>query len=169
MKNSIIGFLVIVVVALGFILFTRRESNQQVIVNDQPSVDESIQPGKTLDLSNENLSELTKDILDNDTVTTLNVSGNNLTGALPAEIRKLVNLEILDASNNRMTGIPAEIGQLKKLKTANFANNAITGLPLEIGNLTNLQILDLRGNPNVSVYDIGLIRQKIPNTQILTD
>jgi Leucine-rich repeat (LRR) protein len=68
-----------------------------------------------------------------------------------------------------MTGIPAEIGQLSKLRIANFANNDISGLPMEIGNLKNLQTLDLRGNPNVSQQDLGQIRQKIPNAQILTD
>ncbi len=92
-----------------------------------------------------------------------------MTGALPAEIRKLTKLEILNASENKLTGIPAEIGQLSKLKTANFANNNISGLPLEIGNLNNLVTLDLRGNPNVSQYDISQIQAKIPNAKILTD
>jgi len=60
----------------------------------------------------------------------INVSYNNLTGALPAEIRLLQNLEILNASNNKMTGVPAEVGQLSKLKILNLANNQLTGLPM---------------------------------------
>lgn len=68
-----------------------------------------------------------------------------------------------------MTGIPAEIGQLNKLQVADFSNNNLTGLPLEIGNMNNLQTLDLRGNPNVSKYDISQIQPKIPNAKILTD
>ena len=108
-------------------------------------------------------------IFDDPKVTTLNISGNNLTGALPAEIRKFRNLEVLLASDNKMTGIPAEIGQLSRLKIANFANNTLTGLPMEISNLKNLDTLDLRGNPNVSEQDLRLIRSKIPRARILVD
>lgn len=68
-----------------------------------------------------------------------------------------------------MTGIPAEIGQLKNLRIANFANNDLSGLPLEIAHLNSLETLDLRGNPNISDYDISQIQPKIPNTNILTD
>lgn len=127
------------------------------------------QSAKTLDLSNKGLTKVSADSFNDNSVVVLDVSKNSLTGALPAEIRKLTNLETLNASDNNMTGIPAEIGQLSHLKVANFSNNNISGLPLEIGNLTKLEMLDLRGNPNVSKYDISLIQPKIPNAQILTD
>lgn len=125
--------------------------------------------GKTIDLASKGLSKVSTDILDDNSVTTLDVSGNNLTGALPAEIRKLTSLEVLIVSDNQMTGIPAEIGQLSNLRTVNFANNKLSGLPLEIGNLSKLETLDLRGNPNVSLRVPDKIRQKIPNAKILTD
>lgn len=74
------------------------------------------QKSTTLDLSNQNLE-------------VLNISDNNLRGALPAEIRNLRNLKVLNASNNQMTGVPAEIGQLAELEVLDLSNNQLTGLP----------------------------------------
>ncbi len=175
MKNVAIALLVIAVGVMGYLQFVKDDSSDtnkessastsNTASDEQPASGD----GKTIDLSSKGLTQLNKDILDDSSVTTLDVSGNSLTGALPAEIRKLTNLEVLNASDNKMTGIPAEIGQLSKLRIANFANNDISGLPLEIGNLKNLETLDLRGNPNVSSYDLSQIQSKIPNAKILTD
>ncbi len=125
--------------------------------------------GESIMLAGKGLREVPKDLLDNSSVVLLDVSNNNLTGALPAEIRKLTNLITLNAANNAMTGIPAEIGQLNKLEYADFSNNQLSGLPSEIGNLRNLKTLDLRGNPNISQQDLSGIKAKLPNTSILTD
>ncbi len=172
MKNIVIVLLVLITGVFGYMLLTRDTVTSPGTIpnneNETTDQDTTITPSdETLDLSGRGLSEIDKDILDNNKITTLNVSNNNLTGALPAEIRKLTNLEVLIASDNSLTGIPAEIGQLSKLKQAVFSNNDISGLPLEIGNLKNLETLDLRGNPNVSTYDIGLLRPEIPNADIL--
>lgn len=166
MKKAVIAVLIISVVGLGFWYFTKGNTSLPSSSSEATAVKGS---GKTLDLSNKGLTKVSHDVLNDSSVTTFDVSGNNLTGALPGEIKNLTNLEILIASDNNLTGIPAEIGQLSKLKTANFANNNISGLPLEIGNLKNLETLDLRGNPNVSKYDISKIQPQIPNAKILTD
>lgn len=170
MKNIIIVALLILVTGLGYIVFT-RDTKSPIITSTQSSQKNTDEPvkGDVLNLSNKNLSEVSKDILDDSSIVTLDVSGNNLTGSLPGEIRKLTNLEVLDASDNSMTGVPAEIGQLMKLRTINFANNKLSGLPMEIGNLKNLETLDLRGNPNVSRQDIDNIKKSLTNTEILTD
>lgn len=182
MKNIIIIFLVVVASTLGYLAFTK--SDTETTKQPPTSSSETTQPtgtgttkqptgssasGKTLDLSSKGLSEISKNLLDDNSVITLNVSGNNLTGSLPGEIRKLTNLEVLIASDNNMTGVPAEIGQLSKLRTVNFANNNLSGLPQEIGKLKNLQTLDLRGNPNISQNDISIIQKEIPDASILTD
>lgn len=173
-KNIFIAVLVIAVGVLGYFTFVSSDSSDNTTTStDSSTSGDSAQTtarsGKTIDLSSKGLTEISTSILDDSSVTVFNVSNNALTGALPAEIRKLTNLEELIASDNNMTGIPAEIGQLSKLRVANFANNDISGLPLEIGNLSNLETLDLRGNPNVSDYDISQIQPKIPNAQIITD
>lgn len=159
-KNFVIIVLVLTVGILGYALFTLNQT-QAPVTNTASS--------QMLDLSRKNLQQIDKNLLDNSSVRTLDVSNNNLTGALPAEIRKLTNLETLNASNNQLTGVPAEIGQLTRLTTINFANNNLSGLPLELGNLKNLKVLDLRGNKNISTYDLNQIRGKIPNAQMLTD
>lgn len=173
MKNAVIAILVLLLGIVGFLYFTKDNnidsSNNDSVSGEAEDEATNTSSGKTLDLSSKGLKDISQDILDDKSIVIFDVSGNNLTGALPAEIRKLSNLEVLNASNNNMTGIPAEIGQLSKLKVVNFSNNDISGLPLEIGNLSNLETLDLRGNPNVSRYDISLIQPKIPNSKILTD
>jgi Leucine-rich repeat (LRR) protein len=162
--------MVLAIGVLGYLLFTKDTSPTQSEVNTTSETETAQSTsGKEINLSNKGLSEVSKDILDDKSVTKLDVSGNNLSGALPAEIRKLTNLELLDASDNNMTGIPAEIGQLSKLRVADFSNNDLSGLPMEIGNLNNLETLDLRGNPNISKNDLSLIQSKIPNANILTD
>lgn len=161
-KNKVIILLVIPIVAMGYLQFVEKDSADTN--KESPAA-----TSNTIDLSGQGLATINKNILDNSSVTTLDVSDNNLTGALPAEIRKLTNLRVLNASDNKMTGIPAEIGQLSKLQIANFANNDISNLPLEIGNLRNLETLNLRGNPKVSSYDVNQIKNKIPNVKIITD
>ena len=121
----------------------------------------------TVNRSGQNLTEMPKDILSMTHVQQLDLSNNQLTGALPAEIQHLSNLEVLNISDNKMTGLPAEIGQLSKLRILNAANNQLTGIPHELGNLQNLEILDLSGN-NISEFDLNIIRARLPaSTQII--
>ncbi len=117
------------------------------------------------DVSSQHLTSLPSDVLLQVNLQELNISHNDISGALPAEIRKLSKLKILYANDNRMTGVPAEIGQLSQLEMLSFKNNQLTGLPHEIGNLTHLKELDLRGN-NIAEQDLKIIREKLPNTQI---
>lgn len=123
----------------------------------------------TLDLSGQGLTQVAGSVFDRTGLEVLDVSGNKLTGALPAEVRKLSNLRSLDLSDNQFTGVPAEVGQLSKLEYLDLSNNPITGLPYELGNLKNLRTLDLRGT-NYAVQDLAIITQGLPPTvQILTD
>ena len=151
-----------ILIAIGVALLANNPSNRKQDIGMSPNQI----TGSSVDYSNHNLSHFPKEVLGNTAVETLNLSNNNLTGALPAEIRQLQNLQELNVSNNKMTGIPAEIGQLKKLQILNYANNSITGLPMELGNLSQLKVLDLSGNPNLSQKDLAAIKQRLPNTQI---
>ncbi len=118
---------------------------------------------KVVDRSDQNLISFPQDLLSQTTIEELDISSNQMSGALPAEIRHLQQLRVLNASNNRFTGIPAEVGQLSKLEILNFSNNQLTGIPHEIGNLSNLKVLDLSGN-HISAFDLQVIRENLPST-----
>lgn len=122
--------------------------------------------GTKLDLSNQGLSEFPKYLLAKTDLQELNLSNNKLSGALPAEIRQLKNLQKINLSYNLMTGVPAEIGQLSKLTELDLSYNQLTGLPYELGNLSNLKILNLTGN-KYSTADLDVILKKLPNLTVI--
>ena len=170
--KNIILVVVIVLLSVGATLyFTKDEAvspEKSTTDSSESAADEtSVSEGLVLDYSNKGLTEFPKEILNQTSAVELNLSGNNLTGALPSEIAKLTKLEILNVSDNNMTGIPAEIGQLSRLRILNYADNQITGLPNELGKLKNLEVFDLSGN-NPSQQDLSKIQSELPNsTQII--
>lgn len=109
-----------------------------------------------MDLSGQGLEKLPSYVLSRTDLEELDISDNNLTGALPSEIGKLTKLKVLNASNNSMTGVPAEIGHLPNLEVLDLSNNQLTGLPNELGQLTKLKVLNLSGN-SYSVQDLDTI------------
>lgn len=121
-----------------------------------------------LDLSGQGLTRVPPDVFEKTGLVELNLSGNRLTGAIPAEIRLLTALRVLDLSGNGMTGLPAEVGQLRELRTLDLSNNRLTGLPMELGQLTDLETLDLRENP-YSAADLNIIRKNLARTTIIVD
>ena len=84
----------------------------------------------------------------NGRVIELGLSGNNLTGALPAELGRLSNLTELSLVDNQLTGeIPPELGRLSNLTELSLAENQLTGeIPPELGGLSNLTRLALDYN-----------------------
>jgi Leucine-rich repeat (LRR) protein len=160
-------FLVIILLALIVIFglfYLRQNSTLKNYADFQLS---RLTKPEVLDYSNRDLEILNTRVLNNSAATELNVSNNYLTGALPAEINKLRNLRVLNASNNRLTGIPAEIGQLTKLETVNFSRNNINSMPNEIANLKNtLKTLDLSNN-NYSPEYQAKIKKMLPLTDII--
>jgi Leucine-rich repeat (LRR) protein len=101
-------------------------------------------------------------------VSQVDFSVNNLTGALPADLLNLPNLQYLDLGNNNLPGllvnlphipymalnsnqikgnIPTSINTLTNLTDLHLQGNQLDGtLPLELTTLTNLQNLYLQGN-----------------------
>jgi Leucine-rich repeat (LRR) protein len=85
---------------------------------------------------------------ENTHVVKIDLSGNQLTGSIPAELGDISNLVYLFLSNNQLTGsIPAELGNLSNLQTLSLGSNQLTGsIPAELASLSNLQQLELSRN-----------------------
>ena len=81
-------------------------------------------------------------------VTELNLQENELSGAIPAELGNLSNLQDLRLGSNQLSGaIPASLGNLANLTALDLFSNQLSGaIPSELGNLTNLQHLWLSYN-----------------------
>lgn len=154
--------------AIAALLLGGFSCSQLPISNNKPTPYQKtpVASDEQLNLSNKGLTAVPAYVFDLTSLKELNISNNNIGGAIQAEIRKLEKLEVLDASNNAMTGVPAEIGQLKNLRVLNLSNNKLTGLPYELGNLKNLQTLDLSGN-SYSQHDVDIIRPGLINTRII--
>lgn len=145
----------------GRIALEESEPEEQVSTREVRTPGAPVPNGTTLDLSNKGLSVVPMEIFARTELVGLDLSGNRLTGALPAEVRQLKNLERLDLSHNNFTGVPAEVGQLAKLRQLDLSHNKLTGLPYELGNLKELEILDLTGN-DYAQQDLSVIRQGLP-------
>ncbi|PAN27135.1 hypothetical protein PAHAL_5G061000 [Panicum hallii] len=105
----------------------------------------------TLNLSVNNLSgPLPADIsLQMPWVTHLHLSHNRFSGEIPPDIsRRLPFVTFLDLSNNGFSGeIPRTIADLPYLNTLNLQNNQLAGrIPEQIGDLARLKSLNLSNN-----------------------
>lgn len=78
----------------------------------------------------------------------IDLSGNNLTGELPAEMGDLIKVDYVDLSGNAINGnIPNTIGNMSELAYLDLSNNSINGIiPGEIGKLDLLSHLDFSEN-----------------------
>ncbi|MDO8492076.1 MAG: leucine-rich repeat domain-containing protein [bacterium] len=169
MKNILIVVLVILVlVTTGYIINKEGSpSGGANYVNNVPSGETTtVASGKVLDLSGQKLTKAPMYVFSRTEIEELNLSNNELEGALQSQVGQLKNLKILNLSNNKFTGVPAEVGQLKNLEVLNLSNNLLTGLPYELGNLSKLKLLDLSGN-NYSEQDLSKIKEKLPATTVI--
>lgn len=114
-----------------------------------------------IDWHGQGLQQVPQSLFEQVDTEVLDLSNNELSGALPAEVRRLTKLRRLDLSNNNFTGLPAELGQLSQLEYLNISENPITGLPYELSNLKNLKELNLRAT-NYSTHDLEIITQSLP-------
>jgi len=80
-------------------------------------------------------------------LTELNVQGNNLSGELPEEISRLINLRSLSVSKNAFTGsIPYWLNNLPSLETLLAADNDFGGSLIDFANFKKISYIDLSGN-----------------------
>lgn len=143
-------------------IFPNQANIQTVTSSNQTPVSQT----NSLDLSRQKLDKVPSYVFKLTYLAKLDLSQNQLTGAIQAEIRFLSKLRELDLSDNQMTGLPAEVGQLSQLEVLDLANNQLTGLPYELANLKKLRVLDLRGN-NYAKQDLAIIKKGLSsNVQI---
>lgn len=81
-------------------------------------------------------------------VTSIDLSGNNLSGTLPEEVTGLFGLVVLNLSRNHMTGhIPESISNMHQLSSLDLSSNQPTGsIPQSLSSLSFLGYLNLSHN-----------------------
>ncbi|KDP37890.1 hypothetical protein JCGZ_05772 [Jatropha curcas] len=104
---------------------------------------------RTLDLSRNNLTgNVTAEMGLSSNLRYLNLSWNNLQSRMPAEVGYFQNLMVLDLRNSAIFGsIPADICESGRLSILQLDGNSLGGsIPEEIGNCSSLYLLSLSHN-----------------------
>ncbi len=97
---------------------------------------------QSLNLSNNQLTSVPKELGNLSKLKTLILSVNNLP-SIPKELGNLSKLTHLELHHNRLTSIPKELGNLSKLTYLNLGGNYLTSIPKELGKLSKLTALSL--------------------------
>ena len=91
-------------------------------------------------------------------VTSLNLTSNQIRGAIPPELEDLTSIQSLGLSGNGLTGtIPTWLDNLTNLEELHLRDNHLTSaIPAHLGNLPNLKLLTLSGNQLTNQIPAGL-------------
>nr|XP_007145987.1 hypothetical protein PHAVU_006G003400g [Phaseolus vulgaris]ESW17981.1 hypothetical protein PHAVU_006G003400g [Phaseolus vulgaris] len=88
---------------------------------------------------------------------TLDLSFNNLSGEIPAQVFSLIQLQSLNLSRNHFTGkISREIGSMKNLESLDLSSNELYGeIPGSISSISFLSFLNLSYNNFTGQIPVG--------------
>ncbi|KAG8633460.1 receptor protein-tyrosine kinase CEPR2 [Manihot esculenta] len=124
--------------------------------------------GKVTEISLDNKSlsgEISPSIFVLESLTTLWLPYNLLSGKLPLEIINCSNLRVLNLTGNQLVGVLPDLSPLRNLEFLDLALNYFSGgFPTWLGNLTGLVELSIGQNE----YDEGEIPENIGNLKNLT-
>ncbi|CAL9115678.1 unnamed protein product [Musa textilis] len=81
-------------------------------------------------------------------MTSIDISNNHLSGEIPKELTKLLELRFINLSRNHLTGrIPEKIGDMKQLESLDLSINSLTGeIPSSFSVMNFLDYLNLSYN-----------------------
>ncbi|KAM3821018.1 leucine-rich repeat and death domain-containing protein 1 [Vipera latastei] len=117
----------------------------------------------TVQLHTRGLIEVPSGIFDTKKLKFLNLNNNEIK-TLPKEIGLLKNLEILSMEGNQLTSLPPEICLLKKLRTLNLSYNQISSFPQNFSELSRLRCLLLSHN---NIEKINFALEKLERLEML--
>ncbi|KAK1260231.1 hypothetical protein QJS04_geneDACA001955 [Acorus gramineus] len=101
-------------------------------------------------------------------VTSIDLSSNDLSGDIPAQLMNLFGLRFLNLSTNKLTGvIPQNIGGLSQLESLDLSVNQLSGeIPSSMSTLTSLAYLNLSYNELSGRIPIGNQLQTLTDPSI---
>ncbi|KAI9169736.1 hypothetical protein LWI28_016940 [Acer negundo] len=95
-------------------------------------------------------------------ITKIALSGKNIKGEIPSELKNMEALTELWLDGNSLTGPLPDLSNLINLKIVHLENNDLTGsLPSYLGSLSNLQELDIENNSFSGEIPRALLTGKI--------
>uniref|UniRef100_A0A7N2LMD5 Leucine-rich repeat-containing N-terminal plant-type domain-containing protein n=1 Tax=Quercus lobata TaxID=97700 RepID=A0A7N2LMD5_QUELO len=101
-------------------------------------------------------------------VNSIDLSGNHLTGEIPNELSRLIELGTVNLSINHLTGnIPQNIGNLRWLESLDLSKNSLSGpIPKSLSSMTFLAHLNLSFNNLVGKIPSGNQLQTLNDASI---
>jgi Leucine-rich repeat (LRR) protein len=117
----------------------------------------------SLDISNNQMKNLSPDICSLPQLRTLIARNNHLTvESIPKDFGLISSLVVMNVSGNFFTEVPMQFTELTSLKCLYLGANRITNVPKEIARLQHLEILYLGGNVLKSIpEEIGYMQSLV--------
>ncbi|MEM0997539.1 MAG: leucine-rich repeat domain-containing protein [Bacteroidota bacterium] len=117
-----------------------------------------------LSLSDQQLKALPPEIGKLKNLQVLNLSNCGLK-ALPIEIKNLKHLQMLSLYGNKLKFIPPEFRELSKLEVLYLGRNRLTFLPVWVGGMGRLRRLDISRN-RITPDEVIAIRNMMPRVDL---